>query len=120
MKILFAKDSIKIRLLGVMIGCGLIFIDKAYGLGFLVGLVVSEIYLAVLNAFMSNALANQYYGWKSGTLVFVFRNFLLFIPFLLVIFFPTYINVFTAVIGLLFFKICLYVKYLLFRDKGQP
>ncbi len=119
MKILFAQDSTKIRIFGLIIGCGLIFIERSYGLGFIVGLAVSEIYLSVLNAFMAIALSKQYYGWKSGTLVFVFRNFLLFIPFLLVILFPSYLNVFTAVIGLLYFKVCLYIKYLLFRDKDR-
>ena len=119
MKILFAQDSAKIRIFGLMIGCGLIFIERSYGLGFLVGMFISEVYLAVLNAFMANALAKQYYGWKSGTLVFVFRNFLLFVPFLLVILFPTYINVFTAVIGLLNFKASIYIKNHLFSDKGK-
>jgi len=117
MKILFAKDSTKIRLLGLLIGCGMIFIQRSYGLGFLAGMMVSELYLGILNAFMTNAMAKQRYSMGSGTLVFVFRNFLLLIPFILTILYPAYINVFTAVIGLLYFKVCIYIKYLLFRDK---
>jgi len=117
MKTLFAQDSMKIRILGVLIGCGLLLINRTYGLGFLVGLIISEIYLWVLNAFLANSLSRQVYNWKSGMLIFMARNFLLFIPFILVLVFPTYVNVFAAVTGLIYFKVCIYIKYLLFRDK---
>lgn len=117
MKILFEKDSMKIRILGLLIGCGTLFIDRSYGIGFLVGLMLSEIYLSVLNAYMAYALSKQTYHWKSGTLVFMLRNLLLFVPFGLALVFPTYVNIFAAVIGLTYFKVCIYIKYLLFRDK---
>lgn len=117
MKTIFEKDSTKIRILGVLIGCGLFFVDLSYGIGFLAGLMISEIYLSVLNAYMAYALSRRTYQWKSGTLVFMARNILLFLPFALALFFPKYVNIFTAVLGLTYFKVCIYTKYLLFRDK---
>lgn len=117
MKILFEKDSTKIRILGVLIGCGLIYVDISYGVGFLSGLIISEIYLWVLNAYMAHALSKQAYQWKSGLLVFMARNLLLFVPFVLTLVYPAYVNIFAAVIGLTYFKVCIYIKYLLFRDK---
>jgi len=117
MKTLFAQNSMKIRSLGAFIGIGLIFIGKDLSLGFLVGMAISEIYLSILNTFLSQALAQRYYGNGTNTLIFVSRNFLLMIPFVLTLMFPTYFNIYAAVVGLLYFKICIYIKYLFFRDK---
>lgn len=117
MKTIFARTSTLIRLIGILIGLGLLWFGRSYGLGFIAGLIVSEIYLSVLNGYMAHAMKRQEYSWKSGTLVFVFRNFLLIIPFILTLLLPAYINVFAAVSGLIYFKICIYIKYLFFPDK---
>ena len=117
MKILFGNDSTRIKILGVLIGVGLLLINRTYSLGFLVGLAISEVYLQVLNMFVARALSQQRYNWRNGTLIFVARNLLLLVPFILALKFPEYINVFTAILGLLYFKVCIYIKYLFFREK---
>jgi uncharacterized membrane protein YedE/YeeE len=117
MKILFAQNSTKIRILGLLIGIGLVFIGPKYSLGFILGMALSELYLSILNAFLSKALAQRYYSRGIGSLIFISRNILLIIPFVFVLKFPTYIDIFAAVLGLLYFKICIYIKYLFFRDK---
>jgi hypothetical protein len=117
MKILFDQNSMKIRMIGGLIGLLLIFIGKSYALGFLIGMAISEVYLSILNTFLSQSLAQRYYSNGTNTLIFVSRNVLLMIPFVLTLLFPAYVNIFAAVGGLLYFKLCIYVKYLFFRDK---
>jgi hypothetical protein len=117
MKILFAQNSMKVRILGVLIGMLLIFGDISYSIGFFIFLAISEVYISILNVFLSQALAQRYYSNGTNTLIFVSRNILLVIPFVLTLVFPELVNIYTAVLGLVYFKVCIYIKYLFFRDK---
>ena len=117
MKILFGQDSTKIKLLGVLIGLGLFLVNRTYSIGFLLGLGISELYLLILNFYLARTLSAGRYRRFNGSLLFIGRNLLLWVPFILAVKYPTIVNIIAAVLGLLFFKVIIYTKYIFFRDK---
>lgn len=112
MNILFGTKKNLVLLIGALLTLILYFIDKGYGLGFLAGLIISIINTQLIEGYSYRILAVREYRSFPGFLFYLFRSFLLVIPFILTLIWPEYINIFAAVFGILYFKIVLFASVL--------
>lgn len=96
----------------------LLFINKAYGLGFLIGVIISMVNMFLIEIYSRQILSQQEYRSFPGFLFYLFRSFLLVIPFILTLVWPEFVNVFAAVMGILYFKIILFSTVMIQRREA--
>lgn len=118
MKILFGDKKNYVLLFGALITLTLLLINKAYGLGFLSGLVISIFNTWLIEGYSYRILASREYRSFPGFLFYMFRSFLLVVPFILTLVWPELINVFAAVFGILYFKILLFASVLIQKKEA--
>jgi len=80
----------------------------SFGLGFLSGMLISIINTLLLEYYTWKILSTRDYRAFSGFIFTLFRNFLLMVPFIFSLKWPNAFNIFTAVFGVLYFKIILF------------
>jgi len=119
MKSLFNHSTYKVILTGLILGLCLLVFGRSFALGFLLGIMVSYVSMSLLEAFINRIFFFKTYGSFSGFIFFTFRNVLLGVPLLLGVLFPSVINIYTAALGLMYFKIALYTKEIFFRKNSQ-
>ncbi|MEI7668164.1 MAG: hypothetical protein WCI62_04165 [Erysipelotrichaceae bacterium] len=119
MKTLFNQNTYKVILFGLFIGLCLLIFGRPYALGFLLGVMVSYVSMGLLEAFINRIFFNKTYSGFSGYIFFTFRNIFLGVPLLLGVIYPNVINIYTAALGVMYFKIVLYTKEIFFRKNSQ-
>jgi len=104
MTTLFGSQQKHILYLALVITLGLLFWHPSIGVGFLVGVIVSAINLVRFEAFTEELFHYRKYNKFFGFLFFMFSQFVLLVPFALAYFFPQWVNVIAATVGILYFK----------------
>jgi len=108
MNTLFGNKTKIVYGVGLLIGALMSLYKISFGLGFLSGMLISIINTLLLEYHTWKILKLRVYRSFSGYLFYLFRSFLLVIPFILALKWPESFNVFTAVLGVLYFKIVLF------------
>jgi hypothetical protein len=117
MNTLFGKQKNYVLLGGILIGIILGFYRINLGLGFIVGFIISIVNMTLLEFYTAKILSQKDYRSFAGYLFYLFRNSLLIIPFVLSLVWPEFINVFSAVAGILYIKVILFASVLLPQRK---
>jgi len=102
----------------ILITLFLLFINKAFGIGFLLGVIISLVNMVLIEIYSHQILSQKEYRSFPGFLFYLFRSFLLVIPFILTLVWPDFVNVFAAVMGILYFKIILFGSVLIQRREA--
>ncbi|MHC1735098.1 MAG: hypothetical protein AB9921_05440 [Erysipelotrichaceae bacterium] len=104
---------------GLILGVLLVVIKASWGIGFLAGFAASLIHFQLTSNYVSGILHLRYHKRFTTYLFFAAATMFLGVPLLIAILYPTWINVFAATAGLLFFKYRLFVKEIFFRKKEE-
>lgn len=118
MNILFGNKKNIVLFGGVFITLVLFAFKVEYGLGFFIGMVISMINTWLIEGYSYRILATREYRSFPGFLFYLFRSFLLVIPFILTLIWPQFVNVFAAVSGILYFKMILFGSVLFGRREA--
>ncbi len=113
MKILFGSRTWIVYVSGLSLGLVLTFYRLSWGVGFLIGLLISVLNMFLIESFINRLFAEKIYRPFPGYLLYLLRSSFLFIPFVLALRWPTIVNVFTAVCGILFTKFVLFASVLM-------
>ncbi len=108
MNALFGSKKNYVVLGGCLIGILLGIVKISFGLGFLTGLAISVLSTILLDLYTKKIMFLRNYRPISGYLFFLSRNLFLLVPFIFALKWPTYFNIFTAIAGILYFKVILF------------
>lgn len=101
---LFGSSQKHILYLALVVALGLMFWHPSIGVGFVVGVAASVINLMRLEAYTEELFHYRKYNKFFGFLFFMFSQFVLLVPFVLAYFFPQWVNVVAAAVGVLYLK----------------
>jgi hypothetical protein len=118
MKELYGKQQLIIHVIGVLIALGLLYFGLSFTLGFLLGIVASDISILLLEKRIDVILGQRIKGFKSY-LNFMIGNLFLIVPLTLAVLWPNVFNLLGVGLGILYLRYSVFIKAMFIKGKDQ-
>lgn len=105
---LFGNNKKLVIIIQLVIAIGLGLIKLSWGLGFLVGVLVSLLNVYLLEWQIDGMFFHRKFNKLLGILFYTLKSFIWLIPLVVAFFYPYWINIFSTAAGILFYKYLFY------------
>lgn len=118
MKDLYGKQQLIIHVIGVLLAVGLLYFGYSYSLGFLLGIVASDVSIILLERRIDVIVGQRKKGFKTY-LNFMVGNLFLVVPLAISVFFPQVFNLLAVGLGILYLRYSVFIKEIFVKRKDR-